>query len=379
MEIEQGRVVAYLTWINNDWNCGQTLQAFALDYALTKKSGFVAFGLDYKYVTYNPKYLNHMDFELYRRLRAIKRGYFFELIKFDNFVQRRMHVEGPFFRKTDIQEFIEKMKVDGVIIGGDQVWNPQSGPIPDVMLAYFDIERSIKKIAYSPSMCSKEDKEIYIDELRKIGGVISDFDYVGVREYSAQELLNRYTDASISVNLDTVFLLTKEEWNIETKDYCTLNYNMQTYIFVCIYGEILPGVVEQVCLVKEKLGIEKVVYYGKDCRIRCPKQWKRVRHIGPGEFVQLIFCAQYVITDSFHATAFSIIGNVRFNVFASRRSEFKSNYDRVTDMLKRFNLSKKQINDTSTLNMEELDYEYVLVEIERNYNAFLKMLNEKLS
>ena len=81
--------------------------------------------------------------------------------------------------------------------------------------------------------------------------------------------------------------------------------------------------------------------------------------IGPSEFVGLIRDASLVITDSFHATAFSLNLNVPFYSILRNKSNEKNNMNsRINDILNSTDLENRIINETSINNKLDLNVDF---------------------
>ena len=78
---------------------------------------------------------------------------------------------------------------------------------------------------------------------------------------------------------------------------------------------------------------------------------ENIKSVGPREFLSLIQHADYVITDSFHCTAFSIIFKKKFYSIPFRFTE-----SRVTNMLSDFELDRR-LTETSDISIDdEIDF-----------------------
>lgn len=84
---------------------------------------------------------------------------------------------------------------------------------------------------------------------------------------------------------------------------------------------------------------------------KCPYAQKNIKDAGPQEFVNLIKNAEFVLSNSFHATSFSIIFNRPFATFYK-----KKNVSRMADLLKNTALEH-------CLNPVSPDYKYQWDEI----------------
>ena len=91
---------------------------------------------------------------------------------------------------------------------------------------------------------------------------------------------------------------------------------------------------------------------------------------GPLEFLYNIRHAKYVITDSFHATCFSLINNVPFTVFD--RGEVSV---RMRDLLKRFNIYDRHY-EGNNLRFDLLPWERINKQIEEERKRGIGFLEE---
>ena len=74
--------------------------------------------------------------------------------------------------------------------------------------------------------------------------------------------------------------------------------------------------------------IHDVKIVAVDGALKCPYAQKNISNAGPVEFVNLIKNADFVVTNSFHASAFSVIFNRPFSVFYKQK-----NISRMADFL----------------------------------------------
>lgn len=235
-------------------------------------------------------YLIHQLCILYR-YPALKR----RKSKFKDFVKAELDLTE---RYHTLEEFLTKIqKMDVYIVGSDQVFHPRS----EYLRAYYlDFKKdSSRKIAYAPSFgMSNFDEEIR----RKISPMIADFDALSCRENDGAYCLQEITKKNIPVVLDPVFLLNNIQWSsisIEPKI-------KGKYIF--IYD--LNG---KEHLIKIAQKIKEVTGWKIICQTQAANKFYKVDQqifdSGPREFIGLVKNAEYIVTDSFHGTAFSILFN----------------------------------------------------------------------
>lgn len=250
-------------------------------------------------------------------------------------------------------------QADFYICGSDQIWNPAltGGELDEAFFLKF---AEGKKIAYGASM-GEYDIESHAAELKTL---VSDFQALSVREASTAGRLAPAINKSVSTVLDCTLLLNKEayadfEQPVRTcgKPYL-LYYGMQN----SSVGDTLAQQIsaERNIMIVDISPNPFHLLKGAEKRI----------DIGPGEFLTLIKNADYVVTNSFHGTVFSILYEKEFvSTLHSTRS------GRVVDLLKALGLSERIAVNTDIQNMGPIDYASVrraLAEQRKESFAFLK-------
>lgn len=210
----------------------------------------------------------------------------------------------------------EARKYDAVIVGSDQVWNRDIVHQDDSFFLDF-VSPPVLKYSYSASIGKATLSEQELQDLCKI---IFDYKRVSVREADIVPALQQYPNLPpISCTLDPVFLYEAENWKMFAR-----YKSRRPYVLFFMMGQsssALPALNFAKKLAKEN-GLDILFLSDSD-------RWYKFRdltHFGaasPSEFVGLIQNAEYVVTNSFHATAFSIILHKRFfvetNVLRSNR------------------------------------------------------------
>lgn len=117
----------------------------------------------------------------------------------------------------------------------------------------------------------------------------------------------------------------------------------------------------------KEMGVPAIECYGG--RKRVPSAIKK-HNVGPDKWLGYLLNAKMVITDSFHAVAFSIINNKPFYVFISR------NGNRITSVLELFGLQDRLITCAEEMDFtKEIDWEPVnqkLEEVRKENQDWLK-------
>lgn len=195
-------------------------------------------------------------------------------------------VKAPFTPQTEVEN-----PADMWIVGSDQVWRPWCNL--HIENEFFDfLDDDTDRIAYAASFGTDsweipDAKTPYVKELAK------KFKAISVREESGVKLCRKYLDIDAIHVLDPTMLLTAEDYLALTSenDYPKVRY---------IASYILDQSKEKAKNIKTEsksmnLLIEKVGVMHKD-RFDSIESW-----------LATIAHAEYVITDSFHGTVFSII------------------------------------------------------------------------
>lgn len=242
---------------------------------------------------------------------------------------------------------------DYYVVGGDQVWNPEW---TNENFFFANINDG-KKIAYS---CSAGKTNFTAEDVRKITRWINNIDVISVRERNFSELLTSNNVNNIEI-ADPVFLYDKNEWIDFSREVKGLP---EHYLFVYILGddtERRKKIREFADANKLKIvSIPHVLRY----YIEADENFADVSvdKVGPREFVYLINNADYVMTDSFHGTAFSLILEKQFLNFSRFDDGDKKCLNaRLSNVLEEYSLTERmiklsQIPFIDIKNVEKIDY-----------------------
>jgi polysaccharide pyruvyl transferase WcaK-like protein len=251
---------------------------------------------------------------------------------------------------------------DIYIVGSDQVWNSQlsRGKIDPVFL--LDFAKHKKKISYASSIGRND---VNTEELKSIKKYLESFSYISVREESAKNLLESVGTKNIEVVLDPVFLLEKKDYDKFIKP---VKYKKYLLIYSFEKNPIIEKLAQEVSKKRGLQIVEMGAFRSKNCHD------KYLRNAGVEDFLSLIKCADFIITSSFHGTAFSILFNKQFvSVVPSIRKT------RIENIINIFKVNERLINAKSDYSLDNLlepiDYKEVnrLVEIySKKSRNFLK-------
>lgn len=255
------------------------------------------------------------------------------------------------------------------VVGSDQVWNMSITEDSAYRLDFVDAKKG--KYSYAASIGSVS----FNDNQKKIfKKSLSTFRAVSLRESSSIPMLKDLNIDSVSV-LDPTLLLNKEDWINELSLSCT---SKRKYLFCYV----LPGNATNRFTINlaKKIAKEKgwgIVIIGAReymslfSSIYCTTA-------GPKEFVEYVYNAEFVVTNSFHGTCFSINFGKNFYSVISSKSK-RSN--RTKDLLSSLGLENCCVSDIND-NLENIsnvtfDYPYQKLAELRNLSIdFVKRIVE---
>ena len=209
-------------------------------------------------------------------------------------------------------------KYNYFVTGSDQVWNPsfRGNGMYINMLAFTSSE---KKIAGCPSVGIDMLSETQEEEFKRY---LTDFRYLSCRESAGAELITKITEKECITLIDPTLIIDISEWDrIAHKPFYSLPSN---YIVLYFLGRITEEYMKKI----EQLSMDKRLII---VNINDPKS--KYYMTGPAEFIYLIKNSSMVVTDSYHATIFSLIYNKPVKVL-NRIDETKTMNSRFHSLIK---------------------------------------------
>lgn len=323
----------------NAYNLGAALQAHSLQKAM-EEIGAEAELIDYRCPAiekmHRPKPVFCPGIRLKRRLFHLANNavFFPRRIRYKQFQKKmkrsRIYTRGTIHETNGLYDLF--------ITGSDQVFNFK---LTDNDSTYFlDFVEKGGKTSYAASVGTylPEMKERYQEYLK-------DFKYLSVRENSTAELFQRELGIGAEVMPDPVFLHSEQEWRKllgikeKRKDKYVLVYSL-------IENKELYEIAKRVA--KDQgwkiFVITKVLFPGG-------KADRFFRNVGPKEFVELISGAEYVVTNSFHGTAFSLIFQKQFVTLLPDAAP-----DRIIDCLSYVGMSERAVHSAAELPAGSIAY-----------------------
>lgn len=263
------------------------------------------------------------------------------------------------------KESITKLDLDAIFVGSDQVWNPLiTRGLDDV---YFcDFPTNAKKISYAASTGSLNTIKSDTTEFLKL---VENFDAISTRELDLGEYIKQYTEKETIQVVDPTLLLNKDDYS---KIAIKPNIN---HPYLLIYK---LQVNENIYKLAEKIAKEKglIIYEIGFKPWKSKKGINYLEIIGPEEFLGLFEAADYIITNSFHGTVFSIINQKSFLTVPHR-----SVGQRMIDLLESLDLADRLIYSSEHLTpklINKIDYQCVNNKLETRKDVSKRFIQEAL-
>lgn len=293
---------------------------------------------------------------------------------FEQFFEDKVKHSAKYYSLDDITSATD-LPYDTYIAGSDQIWNYIHTDRLDVYFLMFANKYKAKKISYAASVSIYDIPE----KLRATYKTyFENIDVLSVRELYGADLVKKYSNKTAEVVLDPTFLLTKADWEREVaKD---VKVDGDYLLIYTLSGS--PHIRKMAWDIAKKLNL-KVVNIKSGYKPEPNDGTIHFYEIGPAEWVGLWAKASYIVTDSFHGTAFSINFNKPFTTLVNPNSMMNS---RVLSILKIMNLESRIVYDSlegkyepSSLSVDFGPVNKTLGEWrEKSMNFLLSALNSKL-
>lgn len=323
-------------------NYGSALQAYALLHYIASLGHYVEL--------INYKFPNKPKLSFFQKIlffgKAILSGRFEKNLKFNKFYKKYFVCSKA---KYDSPEALIKGNYiyDIVVTGSDQVWNPVHIKGDYSFFLPF-LPKNIKKVSYASSFsvaCLPKDIKCRYKEL------LSSYSHISVREKSGIDIIKNLLGTNAELVCDPTLLLKKNEWNELVVNYKKPIKKPYILVYILTYSyNPYPEIDVLINKLQEKLKFH-IIYLDGRLRDFKRKNTTVIKNAGPLEFINLVRHASFILTTSFHGTAFAINFGIPFYSVIKDKSGFDN---RVLDLLEELGCSDRAIvyNDPpSTINI----------------------------
>lgn len=225
---------------------------------------------------------------------------------FDGFAQHEFHLSERYGSFAELSHAARDYRM--FVVGSDQLWLPSNIAANYYTLNFVptDVPKLALATSFGISQLPKAQAKIAQQFLPRI-------DYCSVREVSGQKLIKNLTSRDVPVVCDPTILFTAEEWG---EGVSKERFVKEKYL-LCYFLGNNPIQREFVKKVKALTGYKIVQLQHCDEFIASDESFpdEAPYNVGPKEFIRLIRDAEYVFTDSFHCSVFSMLHAKKFFTF----------------------------------------------------------------
>lgn len=294
-------------------NYGGFLQAYALKTVLEGMGHNVIFinrqrnpSTSIKFRVYRLLVKLHLiEDYLENRKRAIS-------VNTDQFRKNYLTPISPAYYSSKSMRECLKLGLDFLIVGSDQVWRYKyaQNSIDDFFFGFVDENNAIPRISYAASF-GTDVMDYPAEKIQVIKNLLARFRAISVREESGYNLLTEFFDvpaSNVQTVLDPTLLLKVEDYKKLFKD---IQPETGKYIFTYILDKEMLDEDTLNAFIKEH-GLKHVDIKAQTGDIKALKVIEPVE-----KWLSSIYYADYVVTDSFHGTVFSLLFHKQFAVLAN--------------------------------------------------------------
>lgn len=240
---------------------------------------------------------------------------------------------------------------DVYISGSDQIWNPLISFINQPYFLTF-APRNKRKISYASSFAVKEiPKGVWPLKL----DWLSDFYSISVRESSGVSIVKDVFGRDATVVLDPTMLLTKTDWE---EQLILPNEHGYFLVYTLQYNSVI---VRHAKRLSKKYKVKLIIIVSSTTDNYIVDDDVTVVEAGPKEWLGYFYNADFIFTDSFHGSVFSILFQKNFvtictNALVSERLQtlfesfcIQSNYITLDELagietIDSYNYNKEEVN-----------------------------------
>lgn len=361
---------AAIITLHRVYNYGSALQAYATQ-LIFEKAGFDSIIIDY--ITPERTFK--------RKLAALPPDVHFSVIKsviyriakfisiirkeltFGSFVRNKLNLSNKYITADDLEK--DPPKADLYITGSDQTWNSFYNQGVDRGFFLDFLPDDSKRAAFVSSFGKEKLDDDEVDETKKM---LNKYTAISVREDSAAQIIKNIGLAEPVQLIDPTLQIDKDEWSqIASKRLIKERY----LVLMLLYNEDNHAT-EYARRIADLKGLKLVKL---SWELKKPQQVDVLyTHRSPSDFLSLFKYADFVVTNSFHGTAFAINFERQFVVVP--RSEFNT---RIQSLLSLCGLEKRLVNtidDAVDNSNQSIDYRNVKNIIENERRKAICFVNE---
>lgn len=249
-----------------------------------------------------------------------------------------------------------------ILLGSDQLWGPQ-----DLIRDYHTLgwaNQNQYTVTYATSFGVSQIPSFL---QKKVTQFIKDINVLSIREKSGADIIEKLCNRKVPVVVDPTLMCDEKEWESLIPQKRIIN---DEYVFCYFLGENSHHR-EWAKKISTELNLKLVgLRHLEYCETNgsCFAD-ETPTEVGPIELLNLIKNANYVVSDSFHVSIFSILFRKQFLVFDRYNvKNVDSRNARITNLLSNLCLSDRQYNSEVNLIQrltDPIDFEQVFVKLNK--------------
>lgn len=267
----------------------------------------------------------------------------YKKIKYIRFSNKYVNLSPVCKNTSDIEKLVQP---DMYIVGSDQVWNDELVCWADGF--FLNFRTSAQKVSYAASAGKDIFSKKYLYQLKK---KIGNYSGVSVREEALQKALTDAGMQEVKQVLDPVFLLSKKHYEVmlvkpRIHDYILLyeaEVNKNCILIARILAKQFHLKIVQINRINNKYHVDRLY----PC-------------VSPTEFLGLVKYADYIVTNSFHAVAFSLIFEKQFWPI-----KLEERFSRLESILKAAGIENRVLNGVKINTTDQINYKVVNKNLKR--------------
>lgn len=353
------------------YNHGSTLQAFAM-MKLVESLNHQAVVWNYDETSAHKMwrirpFIDHLQYKFPTPFWKGKRDYLVHRMtqekRFKEFEYKYLKLSGKPLKSSYGLESLSR-EFDRIVIGSDQIWNPFFFD-SNYFGGFLPKDQKWKIVPYAPSLGISNPDKIK-DKMRML---LKDLSSVSCREIVGANILSSVLHREIPVVLDPTLMIDVSVWN-EMADHHKINNLPKEYILTYFLGTNVHQDILNDKKKKTQLPIINIAMFNRPNSIKADID---MIDLGPGEFLYLIKNANYIFTDSYHASIFSWLFNRDFTVFERFKASAENNENsRIFTLLSilgcqdRLHGSPSRKIESKYDSMKELSYNFLKTHIQND-------------
>ena len=334
--------IGVITWHKGP-NYGSALQSYALQQVITSL-GYESYLIEFQGSTNGIKTIFNQKTKkiLCFFSKGFRIKYFYNQNKF---VRDHNRLTSFCYDEKSLKKATEFL--DTIVCGSDQIWAPN---LYDERYMASYANKNQRTVSYAASIGLNEIPQCLVEKYKKH---LTSFYAVGVREEKGRELLHDICGISSQVVLDPTLLLDASEYRKLVKEVKQIS---KPYIF-CYFLKTDNQYKETVMNFAKERDLQIVGISFK----KSDGEWM-LNFDGQAAdgFLWFIDNAEYIFTDSYHCTIFSLLFHKKFFTLQRfQKDELLCQNSRLIQLDTYFGIKSRFVSNGSVVNDYDIDYNYI--------------------